>query len=515
MELVGISPIETEVKGATPKELDEIKAYFTYRDKKVQFEIVRHRRQQYFQSRNPEKWEERLLDLKSKEVVCLVTEKDGRVLIPAGLAEKLTTKYGARARPTFPYPEGSTLPWARALDKTPWPYQEKAFQALLAARHARVEMGTGLGKSFIIMLLARQLGLKTVVMAPSTQIAEQLYEDFREMLGPKYVGQFFDGKKEPKKRIVIGNAQSLTRVEEGTDAWDLLRATEVFIADESHQCPASTLANVCNGVCAGAPYRFFFSATQMRNDGLDLMLDGITGPTVFSMTVREGVDQGYLAKPVFRMIETTSDREDQSDDANEMTRIHLFYNTRVLKQVADLANLSVEKLGHQVLILIDEVEQFARILPMLHAQNTIGFAHGPLQPTVYYPGQEHLPVEARRVKVKGNLASVPVAFREAKANELVKDFNAGKIKVLVGTSCISTGTDIRAVKTMIYFKGGKSEIEVKQGIGRCTRLCKEIEKTACTVIDFDVTNIPILTRHTKFREEIYDDIYGPVQRTTW
>ena len=87
--------------------------------------------------------------------------------------------------------------------------------------------------------------------------------------------------------------------------------------------------------------------------------------------------------------------------------------------------------------------------------------------------------------------------------------------ILIGTSCISTGTDIRSVKTMVYLKGGKSEIEVRQGVGRCTRLEKSLAKTACTVVDFDVENIEILHRHALARRKIFDDIYGPVEVIDW
>jgi superfamily II DNA or RNA helicase len=66
---------------------------------------------------------------------------------------------------------------------------------------------------------------------------------------------------------------------------------------------------------------------------------------------------------------------------------------------------------------------------------------------------------------------------------------------------------------MVYLKGGKSEIEVKQGVGRCTR--KVPGKNACSVVDFDVANIAILSKHAKARKMIFDDIYGPVQIVDW
>lgn len=517
MRLTLASPLKLYLDGLDGIRLSEVKESLTYRDKKVQYELQQHKRASWFESKyGVDAYQEKLKDLQARERVCLLNQDpDGRYWVMSGMRGYLEKKYGLKTEVLVKYPEPRLLPWAEVPTKTPYPYQESAKEALLARLHARVEMGTGLGKSFILLNICRELGLKTVIMAPSTSIADQLFQDFQKHLGRKHVGAFYDGKKDFKKLIVIGNAQSFTRVEPGTPAWEAMSKAQVFLADESHQCPAATLNRVCTGLLAEAPYRFFFSATQMRNDGLDKLLDAITGTTVYSMTVRAGVDQGYLSKPVFRMIRTRSDSTFDSDDANEMTREHLYRNRLVLLQAAEIINRSVEYLGHQVLVLIDEVEQFSLLRPLLN--RGVGFAHGPLTPTTYKTddqgdrilGRDGYPI----VKAKGNRDSVPEEYWESEPNKLVEDFNAGKFSILVGTSCISTGTDIRSVKTMVYLKGGKSEIEVKQGVGRCTR--KVPGKTACTVYDFDVANIPILSKHAKARKDIFDDIYGPTQVIDW
>ena len=499
------TPLKLYIEGLDGHRLSEVRESLTFRDKKVQYELQKFKHATWFVNKyGEEAYQAKIDELKAKEKICLLNQDpDGRYWVMSGQRDYLESRYGLTTEVLVKYPEPHLMAWHEVPGKTPYPYQEKAKAGLLARLHARVEMGTGLGKSFILLNIARELGLRTVIMAPSTSIADQLYQDFVKHLGRKYVGAYYDGKKDFKKLIVIGNAQSLTRIEEGSPAWETMSKAQVFMADESHLCPASTLNRVCSGLLADAPYRFFFSATQMRNDGLDKLLDAITGPTVYSMTVKEGVDQGYLSKPVFRVIKTRSDKNFESDDANEMTREHLYYNTLVLHQAAEVINQSVERLGHQVLVLIDEVEQFTRLRPLLNHKT--GFAHGPLTATTFH--------ENGKIKAKGNRESVPKEYWESEPNKLVDQFNAGEFPILIGTSCISTGTDIRTVKTMVYLKGGKSEIEVKQGVGRCTR--KVPGKTACSVVDFDVANIAILSKHAKARREIFDDIYGPVQVVDW
>jgi superfamily II DNA or RNA helicase len=485
--------------------LDALRESLTYVDQKAEYAYREMKKSGgWFASKyGQEAYEEKLKELKAETRICLLQEDATGFWTYSGLRNYLSKKLDTQVQNDVKYPAPKLLAWSQVPEHKMYPYQEAALEKLLEAKHAGVEMGTGLGKSFIIANLIKRLGLKTLVMTPATQISEQLFsgEDgkggLRQMFGRSKVGAFFDGKKDLSKLITVANAQSLTRIEEGTEIWKQLQEVDVFIADESHQCPAQTLAKVCFGAAAHAPYRFFFSATQMRGDGLGMLLDAITGPIVYEMTVRQGVDQKYLAKPIFRVFETTATDNYRSYDANEMTRRHLFYNPKIAAAVGNMANMAVSA-GMPVLVLIEEVEQFTKLLPYL--KFPVGFAHGPLSDDK---------VENGRIKAHGNKKKIPKEFWDSDPSELVRQFNAGKLPILVGTSCISTGTDVRVVKFLVYWQGGKSEIQVKQAVGRGTR--KTPDKISCHVVDFDVTDVQVLHRHTQARKKLYDELYGPVR----
>jgi len=247
---------------------------------------------------------------------------------------------------------------------------------LLEAKHGSVESGTGTGKSLLAVSLIKTIGLQTLIMVPSLSIAKQMYDDFLKAFGTKYVGQFNGKKKQINKLITIGVDASLANLVPGTDAWQFFSETKVLITDESHLVPADTLQEVCLGVVKNAPYRFFLSGTQLRNDGLDIVLNGIIGPIVDHMTVREGVDSGWLAKPIFKIIPVESKNSYRSKDINRMTSVHLYNNKEVNRLAAMIANKSVSAQNRQVLILIDEMEQFVNLLP--HFKYEVEFAHGPL-----------------------------------------------------------------------------------------------------------------------------------------
>lgn len=481
-----------------------LRTHLEYIDKKIDYEIKRLKSNAHWHVKDDESqaaYQDQLDALKlSRRKIALFTDDQGGWSY-SGLAPMLASKFQDQVEVQYKLPPPELLPYVSMPTHKARPYQVAACDALLDSAHLgprRVEIGTGLGKSTIIRMVIKKLGLKTVVMAPSTNIANQLYADFAKHFGKRCVGFFGAGKKQSDKLIVIGIDDSLTKVERGTEHWKELSKAQVFIADESHLCPAETLAKVCLGVCAKAPYRFFFSATQVRNDGMELVLDGITGETVYSMTVREGVDQGFLARPHFRMVLTTSDEKTYSSDPNKLTRAHLYYNPKVIRQAADLANRFVSKMRRPTVILVEEVEQFAHLLP--HLKHKVAFAHGPL--------------------TKDNKGSVPEAHQESNATELVEQFNEGKIPILVGTSSIATGTDIQVVGAMIYLMGKSSEIKVKQAVGRDTRggIHSSVinpwtgeQKLDCIHVDFDVTNVEVVHRHARIRRGFYEELYGPVE----
>ncbi|CAB4127251.1 SSL2 DNA or RNA helicases of superfamily II [uncultured Caudovirales phage] len=484
MILTQTSPIRVEID-ASFQEMKAIKEFLTYEDKSVVFEINRTRNNKYLKKTlGDEAFVALLLELNSKRHRTLVNDNSWTY---SGLSHKLLNKFGGTFVNNVSYPEEKIIPYQNVPKHKPRYFQNDSCDALIEAKHGAVSIGTGLGKTTIIQMLVKHFGQKAVVMAPSVSIAEQMYLEFQNLFGRKYVGFYGDGTKECKKLITIGIGQSLTRIVPGSPDYKALSKATLFIVDESHLTPAATLESVCFGLMANAPYRFFFSATQFRNDGRDLLLAAITGPIVYNMTVKEGIDQGFLSKLKFMMFETTSDVDFYHPDTNKMTSNHLFYNKKVNALAAELANKHVEVFKRPVLILIDEIEQFVKIYPLL--KHKFGFAHGTL--------------------TKENSKGVPEEFLDSNTTKLVNDFNAGVFPILIGTSCVSTGTDIQAVQTMIRLKGGTSEISVMQDVGRCTRLSPG--KTDCFVIDFDIVNIEALEHHAANRREIYNSIYGQVQ----
>jgi superfamily II DNA or RNA helicase len=491
MKLTINDPAKIRIE-ATEAELDSLRRFLTYHDKAAQFEYLRFKNNQWAARKmGNEAYYAELERLKNSQTVNLLNEDLDGFWTYSGLAADIEMRYKVPVRREIEYPEGRSIPWSKPPKFDLRPYQESAIPKLLDVKHGAIEYCTGAGKSAMILFMVKQLGLKTLVMAPTVSIAEQLYDLFCLHLGKKWVGFFGKGKKDSSKLITVGIAASLTLVDPKSEDGKNLADVKVFIADESHRLASDTYEKVAVHLVPNAPYRFSFSGTQMRGDGGGLLLKGLIGPLVASIDVKECVDGGYLAKPVFRIIRANSDsREVYKNNYKKMSQAHFLYNMNVIKKAADMANRAVELLGHQVLILVDEIDQFVALEPFL--KHSVEFAHS-----------------------SNNKDTLPAKYKKPKVKEMVERFNNGKVPILVGTSCINTGTDIKPVKMIINLQGGASEIETRQSVGRGTRLAEG--KNQCIIVDFLVRaqKIPedcdIVYNQGCKRINIYKNIYPDLE----
>lgn len=490
--LILVDPVTLRLEDYSGDRLSQLRDLLTYTDTKAEFELRKLKRgfDWYKKIGKLAEWKMKKEYLEANLTKCLLNEKD--MTVPSGLTNLIAKKFNEKeVINKVYYPDPKVIPWDNIPKFKNRYYQDESEEEFIKIKHGACEICTGAGKTKIIRNLTKYYGLKTVVMTPSVSIAKQILKDFTYHFGKKYVGAFFEGKKDSKKLFVVAVGASLARVVKGTTEYENLSKAQVFIADESHLTPAKTLAEVCFGLVKNAPYRFFLSGTQVRGDGADLLLEGITGKIVYTYTVEQGIKDGFLAKPIFRMVETTSDSPVDVYDANDMTRAHLYFNPSVNQIAADIANKSVEFLNQPVLILVEEVEQLKHLLPYL--KHEVGFAHSTL--------------------TKENKKNVLKEYHKSDPEKLVDRFNANELPILVGTSCVATGTDFTSLQCIIYLRGGKSEVEVKQGIGRGTRLSEG--KDSFSVWDFKVTNVDKMVTHAEAREKIYEEIYGKVESVKW
>lgn len=475
--------LETPTKLLLPSDSDEVKRFLTFFDKSVQFQISKLKKNYRWANSDPDSFNSRMEALKMQSKRCLLLYDDqGRPYTYSGLWKELQSRFKWNLENKIDMAlDTRAIPWHRTPDE-PRYYQTEAFNALKAARHAGIQLPTGSGKSLIIAMLCRYDAVQTIVVSPSGAITDQLYVQFQELFGKKFVGKYGDGRKDFGKLFTVATAQALTRLTPDDEAYQALSKVKRLIFDESHVTPADTFEAVCMGIGANAPERYFLSATQLRTDGSEMLLKGITGPIVYSKSFTELVSEGFLAKPIIKIFKVPTYGPSNAQDPKTETRNQLYSNPNVNKMAAQIASKTVLMGNRQVVILIEEFKQFMMLKNFLSVP--FEFVHG---------GASQ---EAKQL--------LPKEYWDCDRDRIIQDFNDGKVKCLIGTSAISTGVDLKPVGCLIYLQGGLSEIKIRQGIGRGTRIVPG--KKDFWVIDMEVVGSKTMERHAKERQKIYAEL---------
>jgi superfamily II DNA or RNA helicase len=507
-----------------PKDVEKLPKFsslsknLAYEDKRVTFEYLRYKKMQdldnvwlkapknrrhwFIEKNGREHLDNLVTDLaKSRYKNCLFFE-NGTYKTYSGLRGLVEKTLGLETEKFVTLTPGDwgLIPWSNKPHELRW-YQKQAVDLLCpldgSRRHGAVSIGTGLGKSLVMLYIAKRIGLPAIIVVPTVSIAEQMLADFTKAFGLGKTGQFFGGKKQSGKMFLIAVADSLANVVEGSEDWNNIVNRKLVLVDECHLTPPDSLSRVMFNLLAEIPYRYFFSGTCFRNDGLDTLLRGIVGDTVFEMSVKDGIDGGFLSPLKFYQWKVKSDEKLYPDDALKINKLHLHQNLNVYQHAANLINRAVQEKNRRCLVLVDTVDQFKRLLDgglLVQAK----FAHGPLTAT--------------------NKSTVPQDQWKLDPTDLVKEFDAGKFPVLVGTACIGCGTDIKSADFIVNIIGLTSEIEISQGVGRGTRLFPG--KTNCIYNDYWIYNLPKtmkdgtmskLDKHASERRRIFNSIYSECQ----
>jgi superfamily II DNA or RNA helicase len=478
---------------ATSDELDTLRKKLTYTNTAVQHEAKRHYNNFWARRKNQKQWEATLEEIKSRVKRTLVFSDGDTYIRPGSIP--YVSGLDVTVQNKIEYPKPKAIAWFKPLPFELYPYQEESWQKLLLAKHANVELCTGSGKSAIILKICRETGFRTAIVVPSKSIFHELLKKFEYHFGKGKVGALGDGRKSLGKLFTVCISDSLCNIKPGTEEWEFFSTMQMMVVDESHTFAAETLEDICFGVLKDIPYRFFCSGTQARGDGTEKLLQAIIGETVCTLTTKQAVDGGYICPHEYRIVKVESSNPNfNSSDALSMKRAHALKNRNICAFIAKLANAEAAVNKRQTLVLVEELEQIAMLVSLLKAPYSV--AHSEKKP-------ERL--------LELGLLKVDTA-------ESVEKFNKAEAMVLIGTSCIATGTNIYPVHNCVNWVAGASEIRTKQGaVGRSVRLGSQNPwASRCTVKnkviiwDFEVFDIDLMVKHLETRLEYYRESGSPI-----
>lgn len=471
---------------ATQEELDSLRYNLTYTNNSAAHDLKRLYSNHWFRNKNKEKWEQAVEQTKKRVRNTLIFEDEKGSYIRPGSLSHLNIE-NIQISNEINYPKPKVIAWAKPLPFELYSYQVDSWKNLLQTKHGNVELCTGSGKSAILLKICREMGLKTAIIAPSKSIFNELLKKFEHHFGKGKIGAFGAGKKKLDKLFTLCISDSLCNIKQDTKEWDFFSNLDCIIVDESHTFAAETLEEICHGVLSNIPYRFFFSGTQTRTDGTEKLLQSIIGKTVNKLSTKEAIDGNFICPHDYKIVSIESSNPNyNSSDVLDMKRQHFLKNKNICAFIAKLANVAA-KSNQQTLVLVEELEQISMLIKLLKVP--VAYAHSEKKP-------ERL---------------LELGLEKVDPDESVKKFNEGNAMVLVGTSCIATGTNIFPTHNTVNWAGGASEIRTKQGaVGRSVRLGshnpwvnKCHPKTKATIWDFDVYDVYVMQRHLEERLSFY------------
>lgn len=340
-------------------------------------------------------------------------------------------------------------------------HQEDLIKKALESKRAILKAPTGFGKTSVIAYLIDRFKDKNVlVLFNRTQLITQTYDFLTKTIKVPYkIGLAFGGVDEGSN-ITLASVHSLEKVL-GTPA----EHPDILIVDEVHEFSTGKFTSQVINAFPTAQYRFGLTATVPTDRVKLFTLEGAFGPVVSSIGTQELIDEGYLAKPIIQIIPVSC-----SAAPNDATYLDWYkdyivesdYRNNLIKMIVDAA---LKKPNTKIAIITNSLE---------HAEKL----------------NELLPLS---IKLEGKNS---ISERKGAIQEFVQ----GKYRVLIGTTILQTGIDIKEITHLINARGLKSETPTIQALGRALRVDKD---PVVYVYDFLDEDGWLLEKHSRSRIKAY------------
>lgn len=381
----------------------------------------------------------------------------------------------------------------------PREFQLESAAEILKYRVSSSEIATSSGKTLIAFLVYGYL-LHTgnlrrmLVIVPNTTLVMQLKDDWEDYNMEKLsmrIRQVYGGSRDndPSANIVVGTFQSLVRKPLG-----YFKGIDAVFCDEAHQAKTSSIKTVFSK-CKESVYRFGMSGTLQEDGSADFFtITAILGPMINRISPKFLFAKGFATPVKVRIIKVTYDNPKLCENLYTIRKNKgELDGSKILAMEKKIAITSKERFN----LVIDIISKTTKNTMVLFSnikdkfgKNLYDAIRERTNKTAYY--------------IDGGVAQDHRSYFKAEMEE-------GNDKVIVASfTTFSTGISIKNVHNIILVESYKSEIIIKQTMGRGMRLLEG--KDSFTVIDIvDDMSYPgskrlsdnYLLKHGKSRLEYY------------
>lgn len=383
---------------------------------------------------------------------------------PIGLIERsnsILQEYGYTLNVTWEgHREGDPVQFDWEFEHDLRDYQNEAINAVIDNGGGIVGLPTGTGKTITALRLAKEVGMqsgKPIVMVHSKELLSQWAEVVRETLNvePGVIG---DGKWS-EGPITIAIMQTL--ISRGPDQLDGDYGLMIF--DECHRTSAAETMHEI-GMEIDVDMRVGLSATPWRRvDGEELKIEAAVGGEVYTATAEEMIDQGYLAKPDFEILEHDGNESDYNGDYHQEYKLNISTDLRRNLEIAQRAQQLAAD-GHKVLIDVSRVLHGELLEYLLNDDVEADFDRASDR-RVQNNIEQHKKSISKYTK---NAVFLSGSDGNERRQEVLDEFENGDIDIVVST-LLGEGVDIPNISAIIIADAMKSDIATIQTIGRALR----------------------------------------------
>lgn len=381
----------------------------------------------------------------------------------------------------------------------PYDYQVNTAYKILTNKVCMSELTTAAGKSLIIFICLAyfqefELGKKFLMIVPSIDLVIQAYEDFNEYNSflleenriPLNIKQIHGGEKKDFKasqNIHISTFQSLAKFQK-----KYFSAFDTVIVDECHRTKSNTIRE-CISQCVNVERRFGLTGTTPKQGTLDsLTLQAYLGPKVIEVRAEELQEKGTISDVDIAVVEFDYPEDVQlrfdqirkdlsKEDKNKLLRLEQDFVINYIPRLEVIGKI-VSKVSKNQLVLFHRQDYGKRLKKYLE-ENT--------DKEIYF--------------IYGEI-------KKDDRTEIKKLMESGSNKVLVASyGTLSTGVNIRNIHNIHFTESFKSDVIVRQSIGRGLR--KHKDKDKLRLYDYvdclDSQKKGMLMNHSRVRRTIYNE----------
>lgn len=347
---------------------------------------------------------------------------------------------------------------------------ESAYNALVA-KTARIEIGTSGGKTMITYLYCRFIidkiipklkpeAKQIIIVVPRRNLVTQLindFDDFQSLMDDdkkiKICTCYDSPKKQSLSNIIVGTFQTLREYDE-----DFYSEIFAFICDEVHTAKAYSIRSEIFSKMRNLEFTFGMSGTMPKYDSLAYIdIVSVFGDIVYQRKVKKLIETG-VSTPV------------------KLHIIKINYKGKIgeySKRLKEAGYSGTEKYREEK-NFIQHIEKRNDIMVKLMSHKSFTGNSLILVDTVNYC--DYLKEFFENKMPDRKIEIIYGETSEKKREQIKKEIEESNNYVLIATyETMSTGVSIKRIMNIFFPDGGKSDIRIKQSIGRGLRLHPEKE----------------------------------------